>query len=165
MAAASQVEISTQTLPPAESATFLESSFFSRNGPGAELPSPANILELGIVQDPTLKDRDFAFKPVRYEHLGLVVKYGRAPQVTVAEGQLLWALCRVLPAVPVPEVYGWTHDNGQVFIYMELVQGVTLKQRWDLPDQEERVDVCKQLRVMISDLRKLRHTPGKIFPR
>ncbi|KAM5477518.1 hypothetical protein McanMca71_000937 [Microsporum canis] len=130
MAVGNRPTISTQALPPAESATFLESAFFSRNGPGAELPSPANVREQGTVQDPTLKGRNFGFQPVRYEHLSLIVKYGRAPQVTVAEGQLLWALRRVLPTVPVPEVYGWTHDNGQGFIYMELVKGVTLEQRY-----------------------------------
>ncbi|EEQ29011.1 conserved hypothetical protein [Microsporum canis CBS 113480] len=135
MAVGNRPTISTQALPPAESATFLESAFFSRNGPGAELPSPANVREQGTVQDPTLKGRNFGFQPVRYEHLSLIVKYGRAPQVTVAEGQLLWALRRVLPTVPVPEVYGWTHDNGQGFIYMELVKGVTLEQRWEFLDR------------------------------
>ncbi|EEP79187.1 predicted protein [Uncinocarpus reesii 1704] len=155
--------ISSQALPPAESATFLKSSFFSRNGPGAELPSPANVREQGAVQDPASKGRDFGFQPVRYEQLGLIVKYGRAPQVTVAEGQSLWALRRVLPAVPVPEVYGWTHDNGQVFIYMELVKGVTLEQRWEFLDQTERVEICEQLRVIILELRKVRHAPGDFF--
>ncbi|KAF3490864.1 uncharacterized protein GIQ15_00381 [Arthroderma uncinatum] len=163
MAVENRPKISPHALPPAESATFLESSFFSRNGPGTELPSPANVREQGTVQDPTSKDRDFSFQPVRYEQLGLIVKYGRAPQVTVAEGQLLWALRRVLPTVPVPEVYGWTHDNGQVFIYMELVQGVTLEQRWESLDRVERIEICEQLRVMILELRKLQHAPGDFF--
>ncbi|OAL72012.1 hypothetical protein A7D00_4044 [Trichophyton violaceum] len=114
--------ISSRALPSAESATFLESSFFSRNGAQAALPSPAN--------------------PVRYEHLGLIVKYGRAPEVTVAEGQLLWAVRRTLPMVPVPEVYGWAHDKGQVFIYMELIKGVTLEQRWGSLGPAERVAIC-----------------------
>ncbi|EFR03524.1 phosphotransferase enzyme family protein [Nannizzia gypsea CBS 118893] len=129
----------------------------------AELPSPANVREQGIVQDPTLKGRDFSFRPVHYEQLGLIVKYGRAPQVTVAEGQLLWVLRRVLPTVPVPEAYGWTHDKGQVFIYMELVQGFTLEQRWGFLDQAERIEICKQLRAMILELRKLQHAPGDFF--
>ncbi|KKZ62392.1 hypothetical protein EMCG_03219 [[Emmonsia] crescens] len=78
--------ISTQVLPSAESATFLESSFFSRNGPGAGLPAPSNAREQAAIQDPASKDRDFGFKPIRYEHLGLIVKYGCAPELTVAEG-------------------------------------------------------------------------------
>ncbi|KAK3938006.1 kinase-like domain-containing protein [Diplogelasinospora grovesii] len=155
--------ISTQMLPPAELGTFLESSFFSRNGAGAELPSPANVRARGAVQDPTSQGRNFAFRPVRYEELGLVVKFGRPPEMTVAEGQCLWALHRILPNVPVPEVYGWTHDDGQVFIYMELVQGATLEQRWEYLDRAERVEICEQLRVMILELRKLRHAPGKFF--
>lgn len=156
-------EISTHSLPPAESATFLKSSFFSHNGPEIELPSPASVREQATIQDPTSKDRDFRFQPVRYEQLGLIVKYGRSPHVTVAEGQALWALRRVLPAIPVPEVYGWTHDNGQVFIYMELVKGATLEERWEFLDRAERVEICEQLRVMILELRKLRHAPGEFF--
>ncbi|EEQ32133.1 conserved hypothetical protein [Microsporum canis CBS 113480] len=49
--------IPSQVLPSTEPATFLESSLFSRIGPGAKLPSPANVREQGVVQDPTSKDR------------------------------------------------------------------------------------------------------------
>lgn len=155
--------ISTQVLPPAESATFLESSFFSRNGPRAELPSPADVRAQGTIQDPTSRRRNFGFRPVRYEQLGLIVKFGRAPEMTVGEGQCLWALRHILPDVLVPEVYGWTHDDGQVFIHMELVEGVTLEQRWEYLDRTERTEICEQLRVLIVELRKLRHTPDEFF--
>lgn len=83
--------------------------------------------------------------------------------MTVAEGQCLWALRRILPSVPVPEVYGWTHDGDQNFIYMELVQGYTLKKQWDLLDTTARVNMCKQLSTMIAKLRELRHAPGEFF--
>jgi hypothetical protein len=155
--------IGTQDLPPTGSATFLDSSFFLRNGPDAKLPSPADVRKRCLVQDPTAKDRYYRFPPVYYEELGLVVKFGRLLEVTVAEGQCLWALRRTLPSVPVPEVYGWTHDDGQAFIYMELVQGPALQKQWDHLDPTGRVDICKQLSAMIAELRKLRHAPGEFF--
>jgi hypothetical protein len=155
--------VSTAVLPRAESATFHDSSFFSRNGPGARLPLPADVRRKSPARQPSIQLCISTFKPVRYEELGLVVKYGRAPDVTVAEGQCLWALRRVLPNVPVPEVYGWIHDGGQVFIYMELVQGATLEERWDSLDRADRTGICQQLRALLSELRKLRHAPGEFF--
>lgn len=154
--------ISAQELPPAEFATFHESSFFSRNGPGAELPSPADVRARGATQDSQWRYNTFASRPVRYEELGLIVKLGSAYRVTVAEAQCLWALRRALPGVPVPEIYGWRHDEGQVFIYMELVpHSVTLEQRWDTLDRAARRDICEQLRLLVQELRTLRHAPGE----
>ncbi|GBF61798.1 hypothetical protein TMEN_4316 [Trichophyton mentagrophytes] len=142
MEAKSPPTISSRTLPSVESATFLESSFFSRNSPEAALPSPANVREQSAIQNPTSHvGGDYGFKPVRYEHLGLIVKFGRAPEATVAEGQLLWALRRTLPTVPVPEV--------------EL--------RWQYLGPAERVAICQQLRDIILDYRRLRHAPGDFF--
>ncbi|KAH6995632.1 kinase-like domain-containing protein [Ilyonectria sp. MPI-CAGE-AT-0026] len=48
---------------------------------------------------------------------------------------------RLFHKVPVPEVYGWCRHDGQVFIYMELVQGVTLEQSWDTLEEEDRTSV------------------------
>jgi aminoglycoside phosphotransferase len=156
--------VSSTELPPAERAVFLESSFFSRNGPGAELPSPADVRARSAVQNPGAQQTTYRIPPVRYEELGLIVKFGSAPRVTVDEGQCLWALRRALPDVlPVPEVYGWTHDGGQVFIFMELVRGVSLERRWESLSEVDREGVCRQLREMISGLRELRHAPGEFF--
>ncbi|KAI5858267.1 phosphotransferase enzyme family protein [Durotheca rogersii] len=91
--------ISSKSLPSSESATFTDSSFFSRNGPGAQLPSPADVRARSATQ--ARWTRNYAEPPARFEELGLVVKFGGTPGVTVAEGQ-----------------------------YMELVQGVTLEDRW-----------------------------------
>ncbi|EAQ90210.1 hypothetical protein CHGG_02145 [Chaetomium globosum CBS 148.51] len=138
MSTAPRFIVSTKEFPPAERAVFLESSFFSRNGPGAELPSPADVRARSDIQNS--QKMKYRIPPVRYEELGLIVKFGRAPQVRVDEGQCLWALRHALPKVPVPtpKVYGWTHDHGQVFIYMELVHGVTLAQRWGSLNEIER---------------------------
>jgi hypothetical protein len=155
--------ISTKDFPPAERASFFESSFFSRNGPDAALPSPTDVRARSDIQDPGKQQRTYRIPPVRYDELGLIVKFGRAPHVAVDEGQCLWALRRALPVVPVPEVYGWTHDGGQVFIFMELVPGVTLEQRWGSLNEVEREGVCQQLRGVLSELREVRHAPGKFF--
>ncbi|KAK4198397.1 phosphotransferase enzyme family protein [Triangularia verruculosa] len=155
--------IGTRDLPPADLATFLDSSFFSRNGPDAQLPSPADVRQRCWIQDPRTKRRNFAFPPVYYEELGLIVKFGPPLQITAAEGQCLWALRRVVPEVPVPEVYGWTRDGGQNFIYMELVQGCTLAEQWDHLNPTARVDICNQLSAIIAKLRELRHSPGEFF--
>lgn len=156
-------QVSTKDLPRVDSATFTDSSFFSRNGSDATLPCPADVRERCLLQDPTSKDRNFSFPPVRYEDLGLIVKFGKFPEVTVAEGQCLWALRRALPAVPVPEVYGWTHDDSQTFIYMELVSGETLEEQWGQLNPTSRVDICKQLSALVTELRRLRHAPGEFF--
>ncbi|KKZ62391.1 hypothetical protein EMCG_03218 [[Emmonsia] crescens] len=46
---------------------------------------------------------------------------------------------------------------------MELVQGVTLEQRWESLDRAQRVEICEQLRVLIQEVRKLQHAPGEFF--
>ena len=154
--------ISLSILPPNKSATFADSSFFSRNGTGARLPPPADVRAKSAAQDPTRVNSPRP-RPVRYDNLGLIVKFGRAPDVTVGEGQCLWAMRCVLPQVPVPEIYGWTHDGDEVFLFMELVHGATLEQRWECLDRAERIGVCEQLRLLVLELRKLRHGPGEFF--
>jgi len=90
------------------------------------------------------------------------VKFGKEPTVTIAEGQCPWALRHIFPQLPVPEIYGWTTDGDTVFLYMELelVQGVTLEERWDSLPTTERVGICQELRAMLADLRRLRQYPS-----
>ncbi|KAF4823484.1 hypothetical protein CGCTS75_v010321 [Colletotrichum tropicale] len=52
--------------------------------------------------------------------------------------------------VPVPEVFGWVNDGEQGFMYMFLVEGDTLEERWSEMAEDERLDVCKELRVMVN---------------
>ncbi|POR37750.1 Uncharacterized protein TPAR_02060 [Tolypocladium paradoxum] len=154
--------ISSKALPSGPSATFRCSSYFSRNGHDAVLPSPSEVLAKSAAQDPRFRNRQDR-PPVRFEELGLLVKFGKEPRVTIAEGQCLWTLRRVLPQVPVPEVYGWVQDEDYVFLFMELVQGVTLKERWACLTQEERIGLCENLRTMLGKLRHLRQEPGNTF--
>jgi len=135
---------------------FFKDSSFSQYGAQA-LPSPAEVRaqskELGKSPAPP---------PVRFQSQKLLVKYGR--QITIAEGQCLWAIKRVLGTeVPVPEVYGWRQDGNEVFIYMELVDGETLEQRWGSLSTKERSDICGQLRDIITALRRLEQDPADRF--
>ena len=118
---------------------FPESSFFQQ-GRGPALPTPAEIRainkELGHV---------VATPAVIIPSLGLVVKYGR--RVTVAEAQTQMMMREVLQGqVSVPEVFGLTEDGGQRFIYMSLIEGETLQERWADMNEDERRAVCEELK-------------------
>lgn len=136
---------------------FLESSFFKDNGPKPCLPTPEEVRALsGTNQN---KDRP---PPVRFEHRNLIVKWG--PDVTVSEAQSLWAIKRVLgDEVPVPELYGWRVDGRDIFIYMEYVQGETLKDRWDFLTDGDKTLVCDHLRQIITSLRRVEQDPNDTF--
>jgi hypothetical protein len=146
--------LSIKMLPSGPSVIFKESTYFSHNGPGASLPSPAEV---------RARQRPLQYGPVRFDSLGLIVKYGK--EITIAEGQCLWYLRWAFPLsqVPVPEVYGWCEDEGEVFIYMELVKGVTLEERWEALVEEERGSVCGQLRDIVLALRSLKQDPDDKF--
>jgi hypothetical protein len=97
--------ISVGMLPSGSSVVFKESAYFSRNGPGCSLPSPTIVR---ANQRPGYLGESLT---VRFEALNLLVKYGK--EITIAEGQCLWAIRRLLPyQVPVPEVYGWCQEGG-----------------------------------------------------
>jgi predicted Ser/Thr protein kinase len=59
--------------------------------------------------------------------------------------------------VHVPEVYGWDEDDNQGFIYMELIAGDPLMQRWGAMTEEERISVCGELKLMARAWRTLEH--------
>ncbi|CRK29860.1 hypothetical protein BN1708_015701, partial [Verticillium longisporum] len=104
--------------------------------------------------------------PVMYESLGLVVKFGRMDQVHVSEGRCLWVLRRILPDVPVPEIYGWTTQDDCVLLYMELVQGVTVENCWPRMTEDQRGVLWDNLMEMVSKLRTLsRDSPHPLISR
>ena len=141
-----RVILAPEMLPSAESAFFQDSSFFDKDG-GDSLPSPTEVRKRAMESKFYLPNRPV---PVHFPELALVVKFGT--EITGAEGQCLWAIRRLLPSVPVPEVYGWCRDGNQVFIYMQLVQGETLEKRWDGLSVEEKGAVSLQLREIIGCL-------------
>ncbi|KAI9804717.1 MAG: hypothetical protein M1825_001085 [Sarcosagium campestre] len=136
---------------------YVESFFFKSNGPNPRLPTPAEVRALSPGYDKKSQPL-----PVRFEHLGLIVKFGR--MIAVAEAQSLWVIKRVFgEKVPVPEVYGWRVDDGRVYIYMQLIQGPTLKERWDTLSVSDKAVICDDLRQMITSLRRAEQNPHDIF--
>lgn len=141
-------------LPSGDTVWFRDSTFFTMGN--ARLPSPADVrLAAGSEKNPNRPT------PVVFPSLKLIVKYGQA--IEVAEGQCLWAIRRLLPAVPVPEVYGWCREDEQTFIYMELIDGITLEQAWPDLDVEEKYEICIQLHQILGNLRQLRQDPATPF--
>jgi hypothetical protein len=154
-------------LPCNDEFDFHNSSFFQKHDL-TSLPSPNVVREVArLSEDPRTK-RQNRPPPVFFPSLGLCVKYGT--EVTIAEGQCLLSIrSKLSQYVPVPEIYRWCKDNGQVFIYMELMDGVTLEKSWEGLNEEDRLVICKQLRCMIVAWRGLEHdfdSPfiGKLMP-
>lgn len=154
--------LSPEILPSGACVTFQASSFFSRNGQNAILPSPHEILAKSAVQHPQFIDC-YARPPVRFPELGLLVKFGTQPKVTIAEGQCLWALRRALPGFPSPEIYGWVQYEDLTFLFMELIGGLTLEQRWADLTQSEHKRICEELQILLDKLRQLRQEPEDSF--
>lgn len=84
----------------------------------------------------------------------LVVKYGAGIRVTETQTQIMIRK-HLKDQVPVPEVFGWTEDEGQVFIYMLMIEGVTLQERWVSMSEDGRRVVCEELRDMVKGWRSL----------
>lgn len=149
-------------LPQGSFVTFDTSSFFGRGPHTPKLPTPSEVLSRGDIEHPNLK----GFKirpPVIFKDLGLLVKYGEAPDVTIAEGQCLWAIRNFLPQVPVPEIYGWNQAESFTFLYMEFIDGITLHDRWDTLTPTEKSGVCEQLKTIITEIHHLRQGPNDKF--
>lgn len=127
---------------------FLESSFFKHH---AEFPSFEEIRERSRLNTGP--------KPhiVAFGHLNLLVKFGTWNKASIAEGQCLYMIrCELGNAVPVPEIYGWKTDGHETFLYMELVEGVTLEKAWDTLSCDQRTAVCRDVRQILDTLRKLK---------
>ena len=62
-----------------------------------------------------------------------------------------------------PKIYGWTEDGGEVFLYMQLVEGVALEKRWEILNKEDKTGICYQLRDMVVDLRQVKRDSNDEF--
>ncbi|KAK4621530.1 hypothetical protein CLAFUW4_06965 [Fulvia fulva] len=121
------------------------------------LPSPAEV-RVKAAQDGIDTRNTFRPDPVLYPELGLIIKWGR--DITIAEGQCLWFMSKHLRGVvPVPELYGWTVDSDQTFLYMQLVNADTLQGRWNDMSEDDKLDICAQLRDMMAAWRRIQ-CPG-----
>ncbi|RYO76718.1 hypothetical protein DL763_010230 [Monosporascus cannonballus] len=134
---------------------FHESSFFKEQRAPA-LPTPE---EVRAINESTGHVRSTNFNrppPVIVPSLGLVVKYGA--DVTIVEAQTQMMVREQLQdRVPVPEVFGWAEDGDQRFIYMSLIQGETLGERWPGMNEIERKAVCEELKQMVNAWRTLKY--------
>jgi hypothetical protein len=136
---------------------FRDSSFFKSRPDQKRLPSPAEV---------TARSKDFKSTPrpapVKFDSLNLIVKFG--PHVVVEEALCLRMLPKILAdKVPVPEVYGWRVEGPYVFIYMELIQGESLYNRWDYLNNLDKASICHQLRDIISSIRQVNQDPMDPF--
>lgn len=141
-------------LPSSEDTYFEDTAFFAYGN--VSLPTPADVRRAAGPKATWNRPT-----PVVFSALNLIVKYG--PTITVTEGQCLWALRHLLPSVPVPEVYGWCREQGETFIYMQLVEGITLEQAWPNFDIEDKYEICQQLQRILEDLRQLKQDPSSPF--
>ncbi|KAF2186883.1 hypothetical protein K469DRAFT_725557 [Zopfia rhizophila CBS 207.26] len=141
--------------PYDENVAFHESPFCKKHKAPLFLPSPTEERE---TRDPA--------PPVYFPSVGLLVKYG--PEVTLVEGQSLLLIRKTLsPVLPVPEMYGWCKDDGQVFIYIELMDSITFEKSWETIVEGQKVSICQQLRHMVNAWRSLKQafSPPFIIPR
>jgi hypothetical protein len=138
-----------------ESVVFRDSSFFKRPNALLSLPTPTEVREVASHSGNPRAKLITRPPPVHFPHLGLLVKYGT--EVTLAEGQCLLFIRNTLSeVVPVPEVYGWCKDDDQVFIYMELVEGMTLEKSWNTMIEGEKTSICQELRNMVNAWRGIK---------
>jgi hypothetical protein len=148
-------EIRLEPFPFDKNVEFRESSFFKKPNAPLSLPTPTEVREVASHSENPRAKLVTRPPPVTFPNLGLLVKYGT--EVTLAEGQCLLFIRNTLSeVVPVPEVYGWCKDDDQVFIYMELVDGMTLEKSWDTMTEGEKTSVGQQLHDMVDALRGLK---------
>lgn len=133
--------------------TIPESTFFMERRASA-LPTPAEVRAINE-ESGSIRGRRFNRpEPVKFSSLGLIVKYGADTTVTEAETQHM-VYKQLKGKVPVPEVFGWTEHGDQVFIYMSLIGGDPLEQRWGALNEEEKEAICKELNGMVKAWRLL----------
>ncbi|KAH6618833.1 hypothetical protein C7974DRAFT_400979 [Boeremia exigua] len=140
-----------EPFPFDENVVSCKSSFFKKPNAPLSLPTPTEVREVASRSENPRAKLITRPPPVAFPGIGLLVKYGT--EVTLAEGQCLLFIRNTLSrVVPVPEVYGWCKDGNQVFIYMELVDGITLEKSWDTMIEGEKTSVCQQLHDMVDAL-------------
>jgi hypothetical protein len=133
--------------------TFPESSFFKERR-ASTLPTTVEIRAVNKDSGDPYTTNFNRPLPVKIPSLGLVVKYGA--DVTVTEAQTQMEIREQLQGhVPTPEIFGWSEDGGQVFVFMSLVEGETLEERWSSMNEVERQAICKKLQHIVKIWRAL----------
>ncbi|KAH7026643.1 phosphotransferase enzyme family protein [Microdochium trichocladiopsis] len=138
---------------PGHMEVFPDSSFFKERR-ASTLPSPASIRAANVASGHLRASYFVRPPPVIFPSLGLFVKYGANVRIAEAYTQRMLAE-RLSGIVPVPEVFAWTEDQGQGFIYMQLIDGQPLQDKWPGMSDTERRSVCSELKTMVSAWRGL----------
>lgn len=58
--------------------------------------------------------------------------------------------------VPIPEIFGWRHDQNDVFIYMQSIRGPNLQESWNELDESAKVAIIDHLREIMASLRSVK---------
>ncbi|KAI0136921.1 phosphotransferase family protein [Xylariales sp. AK1849] len=101
-----------------------DSSFFKEQR-GLSLPAPAEVRALNLFTGDIRADDWNRPPPVVVQSLGLIVKYGGDVILVEVQTQMM------------------------IFIYMELIEGDPLCERWPDMIGDERLAVCDELRFMV----------------
>ncbi|KAF2801404.1 uncharacterized protein BDZ99DRAFT_528512 [Mytilinidion resinicola] len=137
--------------------TFQDSTWAKTHGLTRSLPSPGEVRALF----PGLGLHSFQ-KVAKFEELDLVVKFG--DRVHVSEAICLRTVKRLFSSqVPVPEVYGWRVEGHHVYLYMQLIRGPTLLERWPTMDYQDKQSVCSHLHFILQALRSIKQDPSREF--
>ena len=147
--------------PATSTMVFPESAFFFEQRASA-LPPPAEIRALNMATG-CYRATDFDRpSPVIIPSLGLFIKYGG--DVTIAEAQTQTLMReRLRGLVPIPRSLAGPEDEGQLFIYMSLVEGDTLEDKWPNIEEDDRQAICKELRDMVNAWRALPQDKSDVY--
>ncbi|RAH54992.1 phosphotransferase family protein [Aspergillus piperis CBS 112811] len=136
---------------------FPESSFF-QEGRAPALPSLAEVRDLNL-KTGNVAATNLNYPPsVIIPSLGVVIKYGLSVSIVEAQTQIM-VREESQGRIPVPEIFGWIEDNGQTFIYMSLIEGDTLADRWGGLSDDEKQAICEELHHYVKLLRTLEQDP------
>lgn len=141
---------------------FPRSSFFVEKR-AAALPLPGEIRSLNEATGHLYATNFNRPTPVTIPSLKLLVKYGTTVSIAEIETQIFLHE-QLQRHVPIPEVFGYDQDGGQTFLYMALIEGDTLQERFANLTEVERQVVCAELRQMVSIWRQdLRQDDGDSY--
>jgi hypothetical protein len=158
MAAVPQVSFADLPDTSQRQMAFYDSTWFRTHGLTHSLPTPDQVR----ARCPGSDHYNGARAIAKFEELDLIVKFGQ--HVTISEAVCLKKIDQLFSKqVPVPEVYGWRVDNQIVFLYMQLVRGPTLLERWSTMNYQDKYSVCGHLRLILQTLRITKQDPFKTF--
>jgi hypothetical protein len=137
--------------------TFKDSTYFKQDHHKCTLPCPAEVRRLS-----KQRGHNHRSSPLAFPHLGLLVKFGT--DVFIPEAQTMWAVRKLFGStVPVPELYGWCLEGRELFIYMQLMQGDRLKDRWTSLTNIEKSAICDQLFGIVHLIRQVNQDQSDQF--